>query len=143
MKILEEKISQTFRNDYVTKKITVEHESHSDIDYVKPYKAQYLALYKKDKMVGLVTGINKRSLIVPTLLEIQLCSKNATFGIFNVNESKMVYRGNDKPSFNEEGFVIRKTITVESQFTFAGKLDYTQVGNKKTYSKNIHDIFVD
>ena len=143
MKILEEKISQTFANDYVTKKLVVEHECLSDIDYHKPIKKEYLALYKKDKLIGLISNINKNGIIVPQLFEIALFNQKSKYGVFNVNEGKMVYRGNEKPHFNEDGFVISKVIKVETQFNFSGKTEFTQSGNKRTYSKNTSSLYVD
>lgn len=139
MKILEEKTTQTFANDYMTKKLVVERENLSDIDYQKPVKEEYLALYRKEKLIGIICGINKNSVIIPRLFVVSLFGQKAQYAVFNVNEGKMVYRGNEKPHFNENGFEASKVVKITSQFNFSGKLEYSQINASR--KKIWNDIY--
>lgn len=142
MKVLQEEISQTFDNDFTTKKVLVEIDRSTDVDVFPAEQKTFLVLYKKDKLIGFISGTNKSNIIVPRLYSLNLINKKAGYGVFNTRDGKMVYRGNDKPEFNENGFILKKNVQIKMQFNSNGKMTCVENTVTKTKAKKIEDLFL-
>lgn len=142
MKVLKEEVSQTFDNDFTTKKVLVEIDRSTDVDVFPAEQKTFLVLYKKDKIVGFISGMNKSNIIIPRLFSLNLINKKARYGVFNTKDGKMVYRGNDKPEFNEHGFILKKNVPVKMQFNYKGTMTYVENTATKTKAKKFEKLFL-
>ena len=120
MKILDEKLDQKFNDTFCTKKITVLRDGNFN-----PIE-NYIALYKNKRMIGIVTDVNNPTTSTPTIYSVSMLDRSSKFGLFNVNEGKMIYKGNTKPRLTENGFELTQVVRVTSQYSFSGKLNHSK-----------------
>ena len=132
MKILESETKCIYKNGFSTKKVLAECSGLSDIDFIMPKKHNLLLLYKNAKPLGVVVGKNNAdSVIIPTLLKIELVDNINKFAVFNVKDGKIIYRGNSEITFTSTGFVTKKIVPVEETFDCKGKKISTKIKNEK------------
>lgn len=147
MKIIKQETHSEFKNGYTLKKITAEVGGDSDIDiFIKPSVRSFSALFKNEKIVGIVTAKNESDgIIVPTLLKIDLVGKGNMFGIFNVKDAKMIYKGASSLNGNEVvftpgGFIVKKIVELKSGFDFNGKNKGTKIVDDKSSLITIGEV---
>lgn len=111
MKIIKEEKKIEYVTGYSIKELTAE---------INFEKCTLAAIYKNNKLFGIITESNKTASNNLTLSKVKILNEDKV-AVFNHSIGLIVYKGSDTITFTKTGFSTEEDVILKKDFNFDGK----------------------